>query len=68
MILRKVSDLRPGDAVRPFADERLWHVHERRWPGPRDVVRADRITLVVMHPMDGPAEIEVNLEDMVQLG
>lgn len=68
MILRRVSDLRPGDAVRPFEDGRLWSVSARRWPGPGEEVRANRIMLIVGHPVDGLAEIEVNLDDLVKIG
>lgn len=61
MMLRRVLDLRAGDAVRPF-DDRLWHVVEIKAP------KSDRATLIVSHPVDGTIEVPVDAYDMVRLG
>lgn len=64
MMMRHVADLKPGDAVRPFGDDRLWQVMSVQ---PQGAEHDPRVTVTFGHPVDGEAEVLACLSDLVTI-
>jgi hypothetical protein len=62
MMFRRVADLAPGDAVRPF-DDRLWHVASIEVPDERGA----QVEVTFTHPTDGATEVVLWPDDLVRL-
>lgn len=62
MMFRRVRDLVPGDAVRPF-DDRLWHVVSVEAPDET----AEQAEVKFSHPTDGATIMSMWPDDLVRL-
>jgi hypothetical protein len=62
MMMRHVADLKPGDAVRPFGDDRLWRVVSVRAQGEE---HDPRVMVTFGHPVDGETEVLACFSDLV---
>jgi hypothetical protein len=64
MMMRHVADLKPGDAVRPFGDDRLWRVVSVRAQGEE---HDPRVMVTFGHPVDGETEVLACFSDLVTI-